>query len=372
MFERRRNHLIYSQTDNPSFYQRNRNPYVDHPELVWSVFAGGLNDSKLYLGDTEPADGASSQDYYFGQLVEGAAVVGLVPVTLNKVGSDPTTFAVRAEGAAQAINAGPREAFTYGPGSQLIQIGPGGLTVNPGPQSGTVTIDNTDLTSSGTGLGSADADDVINISYDVIAHAEASFAPDADLDQLVLDLGTWPAQSGVQSITVTIHNLETAPGYTAPLDILDITGTGDTTALFTDLQPTPGISPGSSVTFAAQLNTAVAPGLHTAAYTIEVSDSEDLYGARPGTDLTLTLAATVAPGTCPGDTNCDLVIDFDDITLFVRAIGDDGTAWAALYESLYGTAPTCDFLNADCNEDGGVDFDDISPFVDLIPGICRD
>jgi hypothetical protein len=75
--------------------------------------------------------------------------------------------------------------------------------------------------------------------------------------------------------------------------------------------------------------------------------------------------------TCFGDMNCDGTVDFDDITLFVTSIGDDGTAWAALYEAQFGSAPVCSFDNADGDADGDCDFDDITPFVDAIPSLCR-
>lgn len=38
-FERRRNHTIYSQAENPSYYTNNRNPYIDDPEFAYHVFA---------------------------------------------------------------------------------------------------------------------------------------------------------------------------------------------------------------------------------------------------------------------------------------------------------------------------------------------
>ena len=60
----------------------------------------------------------------------------------------------------------------------------------------------------------------------------------------------------------------------------------------------------------------------------------------------------------PGDTNCDGVVNFDDIDPFVLALSGQ-----AGYDAQY---PDCDWLTADCNEDGTVDFDDIDAFVGLL------
>jgi hypothetical protein len=78
-----------------------------------------------------------------------------------------------------------------------------------------------------------------------------------------------------------------------------------------------------------------------------------------------------APVICAGDTDCDGDVDFDDIAHFVRAIGDDGSAWAAGYAAQYGTQPPCAFDNADLDGDGDCDFDDIAPFVARIPAACQ-
>jgi endonuclease I len=78
-FERRRNDLIY---DN---YQHNRNPYVDHPEYVWAVFGGGNNNSRIYVGATNPADGASTLDVSLGRVLKNGTI-GNTSVTMNKAG----------------------------------------------------------------------------------------------------------------------------------------------------------------------------------------------------------------------------------------------------------------------------------------------
>ncbi len=61
-----------------------------------------------------------------------------------------------------------------------------------------------------------------------------------------------------------------------------------------------------------------------------------------------------------GDTNCDGVVDFDDIDSFVVALSG-----AAAYAAGY---PNCLWLTADCNADGTVNFDDIDAFVATLGG----
>ena len=90
----------------------------------------------------------------------------------------------------------------------------------------------------------------------------------------------------------------------------------------------------------------------------------------PYAPFPITLSGVRAQGTvtvdpfdrCPGDLNCDGVVDFDDIDLFVEALsypGGDGWPYAP-----------CPWLNGDTDNDGDVDFDDIDPFVGLIGTDC--
>jgi hypothetical protein len=95
-----------------------------------------------------------------------------------------------------------------------------------------------------------------------------------------------------------------------------------------------------------------------------------------GLDVTLTWKQRVAANNYPaleawsytvppnvGDTNCDGVVDFDDINPFVAALVDrEG------YESQY---PGCPWLTGDIDGSETVDFDDINPFVAcLVAGEC--
>jgi hypothetical protein len=74
-----------------------------------------------------------------------------------------------------------------------------------------------------------------------------------------------------------------------------------------------------------------------------------------------------APTPCPGDGNCDDVIDWRDVDFFVAAQNDDQAAWAAMFAP---GQPTCPFNNNDVNDDGTVNWRDIDPFVALMNTAC--
>ena len=67
-YERRRNHLVFSNADNPDHYQGNRNPFIDHPEYVWTIFGGGNNNSRICIGGASLNDGSSSRSRISSQL----------------------------------------------------------------------------------------------------------------------------------------------------------------------------------------------------------------------------------------------------------------------------------------------------------------
>ncbi|MFH0981325.1 MAG: endonuclease, partial [Planctomycetota bacterium] len=142
--ERRRNHLIYSSTDNPSYYQGNRNPFVDHPELVWTIWGTGPNDAQLYVGDTPPADGTSSVLVDLGPVLKDGPPPSAQAATLHKTGANPTTYAVTAAGDAVSPSIGPRQAFVGGPASRNVTVGLSSSTATPGLKTGSLIVDNTE------------------------------------------------------------------------------------------------------------------------------------------------------------------------------------------------------------------------------------
>ncbi len=119
----------------------------------------------------------------------------------------------------------------------------------------------------------------------------------ADQDTFTIDFGSFVWDADVQTIAFTIYNLETTTGFTAALDLDSISGSGDTTTLFTDLAPASDLPAGQGPQFIASFDPAAGDGSYQAVYIISVSD-EDLPGAQPGNDMTLTLIGQ-AEGTIP-------------------------------------------------------------------------
>ncbi|MEO0631716.1 MAG: endonuclease, partial [Planctomycetota bacterium] len=232
-FERRRNHVIYSQALNPSYFTRNRSAFVDVPGAVWSVFVDDLNDSQLWVGSTPNPDGGSCVDASVRALATAPAMSFEVP--LNRWGNDGTYYAVISTGDAvsdQPLHNGFTGAFAINEAaSRTIRVGiDPSVVAGPGSYSGTVTVDNLDRTTGfGNGFGALDADDVIEVNLEALAASSASF--DASTAQLAttIDLGSLGSGQTVQQM-VPVYALSSVPGFTAGSDITlnGVAGTGGT------------------------------------------------------------------------------------------------------------------------------------------------
>ena len=66
--------IIYSSALNPTYYQGNRNPFVDHPEYVWAIFGGGNNNSQIYVGSSPNGDGSSSAAVSLGRIMQNGTL----------------------------------------------------------------------------------------------------------------------------------------------------------------------------------------------------------------------------------------------------------------------------------------------------------
>jgi endonuclease I len=345
-FERRRNHAIYGFAGENSpaitnpYRQENRNPFVDHPEFVWSIFVGNTNDSRISIaGATVGGDGGSTRNVDLGSVFAGGAVPAAQNFTLDKTGNNGTYYEVTTAGAATSSLSGRLNAFrTNQIDSKSITVGLNTSTATAGLKNGTVTIDNLDITTGGgAGRGANDANDVFNVSLAVLDHATPSFVAGLVEDELSFNFGSIAMGSTSPTFQFDVFNFATTPIYTADLDFDSIMSTGDASNFATSLAAAAGsltLGAGAGQGFMAMLDTS-AIGMFEATYTLMFSD-EDLPGALTKS-LTLTLFGEVEAALLFGDYNLDGVVDSADYTVWRNALG---TSVDAEYDGADGDGDT--------------------------------
>lgn len=322
-FEQRRNHAIYSSSLNPSYYTNNRNAFVDKPEFVWSVFVDQFNDSQIGLsGTTIDSNGASTLNVDLGAVYVGGASPSDQSITINKTGNDGTYYEVTTSGSATSSIEGRYNAFrTNGTDSETLSVGLNTSTATPGQKIGQVSIDNLDVTTGGgTGRGANDANDVIDLSFDVFNHPEASFSSSSLLTSTTIDFGIIAEGSGTQSLPFSLFNYDGAgsPFYASDLELNLVSGSGSTSVLTTDASLFSGLDQGSDLDFMALLDTSTV-GEFTATYEFNLS-GEDLPGDQNQL-LTLTLMGEIEAAGLEGDFNDDGMVDAADYTVWRNNLG---------------------------------------------------
>lgn len=344
-FERHRNQAIYSSALNPTYYTNNRNAYIDHPEFVWSIYGGGANNSTLFVGAAPSADGGSSVSADLGRTMVGTAMPSDVSVTLQKSGADPAYFSVTAAGDATSSINGRYNAFDYNAQSRSIEVGLVGSTASAGLLQGTVTIDNLQITSGGTGQGVADVDDVISVQLQVLDPSQPSLADDALVQAATYDIEL-QANDGVQTFGIDVFNLDYNSDQ-AKLDLDAVSPPGGGFAFVSGLASNIGAG-AATLTFSFD-TTGVFSGPFSASTTIDVSD-EDIPGAQSGS-LAVTLQIAIDGAT--GDWDQDGTTDLAD--------------YAELADCLSGpeTAPytSACLLPFDSDGDGDVDLADVNALM---------
>lgn len=321
-YERKRNQIIY---DN---YQHNRNPFIDHPEFVWTIFAkDGLgvaipNDSQITISaptTVNTTTGSSTKIVNLSNVIVGGVVPSAQTVTLNKAGINGTYYSVSTSGLATSSVIGQFNAFrTNQTDSKSISVGLNTNTINAGLRTGTVTVDNLDITAGtngGVGHAANDANDVITVNLNVLDHALPSFTSPSQAPSRTIDFGNVALGSGVTPVGFDVFNLNAPSGFTAALDLDSVASSGNTAAFTTNLAPFSNLAAGASQAFTTSFNVS-AVGTFMATYTLTLSD-ENLSGATNKT-LTLTLKGV---SRLAGDFNNDGSVDAGDYVVWQRSLG---------------------------------------------------
>ena len=353
-FERRRNHAIYSASLNPAWRTNNRNAFVDHPEFVWSVFMDQMNDTTLWFGDLEPADGASTIDLNLSVLV--GDTINPMAFTLNKGGNDGTYYTVEASAGLTTSHTDCYYAFSMTAGlSELITLNVDpSVTSSIGSFSGDLTVNNLDVTNQGgAGNGANDIDDIIFVNVDVYNPGNGSFDGIADQNTLNLDLGTITLGDGDLAQSFSFFNIAAGGAFGAPIDVELISSTGDTTELTTDFAVVSSLAPTGTSGFDAML-VDLAEGNFAATYTFQVHNDQGLFSSPTQVEtLTLMLSGVVEAGdSCPAD--------------FAEPFGQLNFFDVSAFLSLFSAGD----LAADLNGDGTLNFFDVSAFLNLYAAGC--
>ncbi len=341
--ERRRNQLIFSNNPwdwedtqiNPeitvpgferpplSYHQGNRNPFIDHPEYVWTIWGLGPNNATLYVGGAPAGDGSSAAVVDLGRAILGGTVTSTV--LLNKNGTHPSTWTVSSvtgNALSDDEGLGRTYPFTVSPPSipqPEVSVGIDTSLGTYGVQMGTVVVDDTDLTSAAVGQGSQDGDDVITVQVDAVDHANGSFDSVADVNDVVIDFGSVGQFSSVSPSNASVWNLASVNGDTAGLDIDSVNGLGDTGVVSINLGTSSNLGAGAVRNFQASVNTSGSLGFHESVYTIALSD-ENIPGAIGLGSITVTVRATLVPA-CAGDINGDGMTNSQDFNILAGNFG---------------------------------------------------
>jgi hypothetical protein len=157
------------------------------------------------------------------------------------------------------------------------------------------------------------------VQYDVLDHANGSFASGADDNDKTIDFGSVTEGEGPREIDFDVFNDLGLSGFTADLVITGADGSGDADALFTDLALLDAIVGSGSRTFTASFDASTV-GSYSATWTLATAD-EAIPGSAAGDPLVLTLLGEVTSAGLYGDFNGDDVVSQADIDLLFDAFG---------------------------------------------------
>jgi endonuclease I len=328
-YERTRNHKIFSQALNPSFYTNNRNAFIDNPEYVWSIWVDQNNDSQVSAAFAPTTDGSSAATAVLPPVLVNSTVPPETTFPVFNYGFDGTYFSVTSSGEATSVDEGKFNAFKINvSANDVALISLGIATATPGVvglKTGQVVLDNLDITSgAGLGSGAQDGNDVISVEMSVLDHADASFASGVNMDSISHDIGAIGLGSPDFPSTVDVFNLVSTVGFTAPVDVTLASSAGDTSTLVLDSTSLAAIAAGGSSSLNVHL-VGTSAGSFSATYTFDTSDDQTLHGATAGAQIVLTLTGVVG-ATCQGDLNGDNNVDGADLGLLLGNWASTGSS----------------------------------------------
>jgi hypothetical protein len=263
-----------------------------------------------------------------GRVFVNAAVPSAQSFTLNKSGTDGTYFGVTTSGAATSSLSGRfNNLRTNQTDSKSISVGLNTTTTTAGLKSGSVSIDNLDITTGGgAGHGANDANDTFNVSLTVLDHSAPSFVAGSSVTSLSHDFGTIAIGASSPSFNFDVYNLLATAGFTANLDFDSVIPFGSPAAFATDLAASAGslvLAGGAGHTFHTSLP-ATSLGMFSANYFLNFSD-ENIAGAlNKSISLSLTGKTILA-----GDYNGDSIVDAADYIVWRSSLGQSVTAFAS-------------------------------------------
>lgn len=328
-WERRRNHIIYSFEDNPAYAQGNRNPFIDHPEYAWALWGSEPNNSQITLaGAAVGSDGGSELLFDVGRFILSGSVddTPSFEVLLNKIGSTPTSYLVEASGDAFSSNHGIPGTFSRN--NQQTALDVVLWAAAPGILSGQLVVTNTDLTSAGPGLGSADAPDIVNLVGEGVGASLASFQLSPVQTEITFDLGTIERSLDPELLAAPVFNAGGLPGTTASLILTDLSGLGDLGTISIPELPLAPIEGGGFAFVDIVIELGGMIGEYEAVYTIETAD-EQIPGAVAGETLTVTVSFSLIQSSCSADLSGNGAIDLADLNIVLANFGTQSGATLA-------------------------------------------
>ncbi len=306
--------------------------------LTLASLAASGNNSKLYFGATPPADGASANSTSFGRVMLNSTQQA--NVSLNKSGTDATTYSVTAAGNATSSSATTGIAYSGTP-----SINAALNTTATGLRSGTVTVDNLAADSAAAGQGSADGNDVVTVSGTVVANRIVT-ASTVHLGRQILGanlgsvggsttLSTTGDNDHYTAVTVKGHQFNSA-GST-----LDTTATGTVASLAASGTLTTLTTTGEGLAGEAPINVAV--GYDATALTKRtIAQSGTVNAGRLMSGSTKSFSGTATLSAGGGDSNTSTTLSVAGVT---GAVDHAGLYSASVTGTLTGASGSLNSLS---------------------------